>query len=609
MRILREILYGMGHLQENRMVHADIRPSLIGVPIKREDNFRLLDRLGDSSSPTDVQLNHLKKRRELYLSPELFKGLFKGKGADLKYNPFKSDIFSLGLVILEAALFTSVQGIFDYSNGEIDKEELISLVEGFIQKYPENFILQEILMIMLEFSPKLRLEPITLLKAIRRMERIAKEKGEAMVSQINFHQDALVNQVEFTESGYKLKDSGKVQYSFYHKFEGNDVSSEVLQSEEIQTEFRTSLVKTIKDRGSQIGGSRQNEANNTIQKVSEDLDGESSNKISLKNVETNHFGGRNTLEKMIYENVGIDLSAQPEDRQPSKNNFNVETKQDLQTHPQDRSEVVDIQIEVFKKKSENVKNPDHEVSFGKNEDINQEPQVEQIEIQKTSFPNEINLVASDELSPEIQDLISSVNRKKNPINNEVHADYIIHNQGELMSSREFMNEKNTGPTEVESSQNEKKDSDFAREYELYEGKVQHLYNRWWNQNSERNAKHQLQPNPQGHANPQKVSQKEIDLIIEDKIRAIVNQEVFLQNSKKRIQKDQPPSPQQNNGETPLNKQQTPNKDPNDNIFHIDSQDPEYPTQVQNDQEVVDVQKQNNLQEHNFQGQLLFPKQS
>ena len=60
MRILREILYGMGHLQENRMVHADIRPSLVGVPIKREDNFRLLDRLGDSSSPTEaVSYTHL----------------------------------------------------------------------------------------------------------------------------------------------------------------------------------------------------------------------------------------------------------------------------------------------------------------------------------------------------------------------------------------------------------------------------------------------------------------------------------------------------------------------------------------------------------------------
>ena len=89
MRILREILYGMGHLQENRMVHADIRPSLVGVPIKREDNFRLLDRLGDSSSPTEVQINHLKKKKEIYLSPELFIVLLKGKSNDIKYNPFK----------------------------------------------------------------------------------------------------------------------------------------------------------------------------------------------------------------------------------------------------------------------------------------------------------------------------------------------------------------------------------------------------------------------------------------------------------------------------------------------------------------------------------------
>ena len=121
----------MEHLQQSRMVHADIRPSLIGVPIKRDDNFRLLDRLGDSSMPMLVQGKHLRQGKEIFMSPELFRAILKNK-KEIKYNPFKSDIFSLGLVILEAGLFESVQGIYDREKADLKKEALIMLVERFI---------------------------------------------------------------------------------------------------------------------------------------------------------------------------------------------------------------------------------------------------------------------------------------------------------------------------------------------------------------------------------------------------------------------------------------------------------------------------------------------
>ena len=57
--------------------------------------------------------------------------------------------------------------------------------------------------------------------------------------------------------------------------------------------------------------------------------------------------------------------------------------------------------------------------------------------------------------------------------------------------------------------------------------------------------------------------------------------MYYQNSKKRIQKEEESEKQ--------------------NIFHIDSKDPEYPSQVDSDnQEVVNTQNKNNTQ-NSFQG--------
>ena len=550
-------MYGMGHLQENRMVHADVRPSLVGVPIKREENFRLLDRLGDSSSPLQVQIHHLKKQSEIYTAPEVFKAILKGKTENFKYNPFKADIFSLGLVILEAALFTSVQNIYDMETGEIRKEKLIALVEAFIEKYPDDFILQETLMIMLEFSPKLRQEPTTLLKSIRKMERVAKEKGEAMVSQINFHKDALVNQVEFTESGFRLKDSGKVQYSFYHRYEAN-LSKEVVNTEDVENEMRTSLVKTIKDRGSQIGlKGKTRELDKPFEKVQEDIDGEvsreNSKHTSRKKVEEEReFVERNTLEQMILDNVGIDLSAQ-HDVPGSRNQFTVTTIKEENGEEEIKMEGLD----------------DEE----KNESDSEDPQVEEIKIENSVENKKEDLKESkqtEELEPELQELVNPANYKKNEISNEVYADYVVYEKGELMSSREFINKESSGPREVDMGlevSTPEEEKEYAKEYEFYEGEVQPLVEGLTVRKKEEKGG---------------VSKEEVDRIIEDKIEEIIQEEVRFQQ-KLREQQSQEESEKvekEEEGIQPSIQKKADAKE--ENIFRVESSDPEYPSKVVNE---------------------------
>ena len=471
---------------------------------------------------------------------------------------------------------------------------------------------------MLEFSPKLRQEPITLLKSIRKMERIAKEKGEAMVSHINYHQDALVNQVEFTESGYKLKDSNKMQYSFYHKIDG-DFSSELIQTEDVEQEIKKSLVKTIKNRTSQIALKEKNESIPRIERVTEDLDGEVSNQTSKKasllgKEELNNFGGRNTLEKMIYENVGIDLSAQPEDTKYTKNNFHIDSTGKFGKNEHTvQSDLINIQTGESERNA--ASNP--EVSFGKNKKrINnnqkQESEVKEIDLNYDNNQNEID--ASDELSPEIQDLISSVNKKKNLIDNNVYADYFVYDKGELMSSKEFINETSSGPREVNSSQNKIEDkeynSDYAREYELYDGKLENIVNldnykkkRNSNQNEDENENEDLNvnENEDNVKNNYTLSQKEIDNIIEDKIQEVIDEEIKYQNSKKYIEQEKNHSENNNVFQPIINKKtiSNPNHDENNNVFHIDNKDPEYPDQINDN----NIENKNQSPNNNYQGKI------
>lgn len=154
------------------MIHADLRPELISVPFRRGQNFRILDRLGDPSPPSQVQLNNFRSQKALYMSPQVFRSLCS-RQRKVKHNPFKSDVFSLGMVLLEAGLLDSVQNVYDRARADIDESALVGNVERFFQRHPGNFVLQEMLLTMLEFGEDLRQEPIKLLRTLRRLQKSA----------------------------------------------------------------------------------------------------------------------------------------------------------------------------------------------------------------------------------------------------------------------------------------------------------------------------------------------------------------------------------------------------------------------------------------------------
>jgi serine/threonine protein kinase len=264
-KLMREVLYGMSYLQENQMVHADLRPSLISVPLSPTQNFRLLDRLGNPSPPDEVQRMNIQNNEKLYTSPAIFKSILKKK-KQVKHNPFKSDIFSLGMIILEAGILESVQGVYNHEKKNIDESVLVELVEKFIDRYPDDYVLQEGLMIMLEFSEKLRQTPLTMLNTLRELKETEIEEGRADLSYINYANDPMMKKVHITDSGYEYKEADQMMISNFSRIYQNRAQMSMLKSENLQEDIERSLVGIVKNKQSQINL----QAKNKIKKEEDD---------------------------------------------------------------------------------------------------------------------------------------------------------------------------------------------------------------------------------------------------------------------------------------------------------------------------------------------------
>jgi serine/threonine protein kinase len=88
------------------------------------------------------------------MSPELFESLFKKK--DQKIDQSKSDVFSLGLIIIQLALNREIEDLFETKNGYLNKNRLNEFYEEFRSRYLESKFLITLVNKMIEFDPMLR---------------------------------------------------------------------------------------------------------------------------------------------------------------------------------------------------------------------------------------------------------------------------------------------------------------------------------------------------------------------------------------------------------------------------------------------------------------------
>jgi serine/threonine protein kinase len=130
--IKHNIAHALRFLHGKGIAHGDIRPLQILYNIEK-GQVQLLDRLNDPSPVERAQQNNLTFKRDMYMSPELYKRL-QGRDKLQKYNPFKNDTWALGLTLLQAGLLKSVQDIYE-PKGTINEAKLREYLDNFNQLY------------------------------------------------------------------------------------------------------------------------------------------------------------------------------------------------------------------------------------------------------------------------------------------------------------------------------------------------------------------------------------------------------------------------------------------------------------------------------------------
>ena len=150
-------------LQEKSVYHGDISPNTIFISSKGE--YKLAFRINEQMTSERVQIDKSIKSEPLYLSPTVFTAVKNRTLERSRHNPHKSDMFALGLSILEAGVMRSVQGIYGISDN-FEPKILDELLNEFEERYQDNPLLFTSVRKMLEVNEDERPDFISLKSAL-----------------------------------------------------------------------------------------------------------------------------------------------------------------------------------------------------------------------------------------------------------------------------------------------------------------------------------------------------------------------------------------------------------------------------------------------------------
>ncbi len=163
-QIIKQLSSVLSFLQKNNISHRDIKPQ--NILVFKNGVYKLAD-FGEAKKIDNKLtnlINNSLRGTELYMSPLLFNGLRTGQ-IDIKHNLFKSDVYSLGLCVLYAAVTSNaaLSEIRKYVEMIRVKIYLEHLLKG---KYSKKFI--SLLCSMLEIHEKNRPDFIELEKIMKK---------------------------------------------------------------------------------------------------------------------------------------------------------------------------------------------------------------------------------------------------------------------------------------------------------------------------------------------------------------------------------------------------------------------------------------------------------
>jgi serine/threonine protein kinase len=158
-------------LQQNNIVHGDLKPG--NILISKTGVYKIAEQsIVGNAMPSYHQRLSGYNDVKCYLSPHLVKELQK-QNLKPKHNPYKSDVFSLGMVLLHAASLQSCDRFYKWDSFTIDQKEIEQRISSLKLKYSES--LQNLLRDMLNFNEDARPDFVELNKKILSSERVMTE--------------------------------------------------------------------------------------------------------------------------------------------------------------------------------------------------------------------------------------------------------------------------------------------------------------------------------------------------------------------------------------------------------------------------------------------------
>ena len=151
--ILKQITSGLSFLQKNKIAHRDIKPQ--NILIYPNNIFKIAD-LGEAKNSMNNKRQMATLRgSELFMSPLLYNGLKYNK-KNIRHNPFKSDMFSLGFCFLYAICLNL--RVLEYIREMNNMQNIKNIINKFLDKTKYSNKLMQIIYQMIDLDEDKRFD-------------------------------------------------------------------------------------------------------------------------------------------------------------------------------------------------------------------------------------------------------------------------------------------------------------------------------------------------------------------------------------------------------------------------------------------------------------------